>query len=550
MPAGESLSLTRRRIDGCFVVSQGTLQIRTESSEYSVSEGRIVGLHNLVSCSVSDTAVLGDDSELTFNITAVTDSVLMRLTRTDVLMYMGNAFAPLAAISNWDACTALLAAFSNELRVREAGGSAAREDLTLFDVATASILTRYRKFLSIIDANIQLDPSKASSLTSCITWCDFFAQRMLALSPTGAPLLAPPPFLLVVLREIIIKYLHPAATAAPVRDSIPDDVRNAVLLLSSVVEAGSHESGSDVSDIKLQPAVLPCSLLADVLGSLDFLLSPIIQDFRASTALRQSIEMVLSSGSFLDVDAQLLSDAVLKAGAIARFQASKLNRYSRWQDRVLIVRLDTADVQVLETASEASSRFRLTSVAGIERVSSDPTSKQLRMHFSAEVERDYQLRFEDTGMTPTHPSSSQNALRTLRHAPVAFCLALPHRLTPRAATRETFCTLIHLLNPAIPITEDSIHVNGPGCIAYEVCPPSTVPWTRMHACSCHALACTCTVRVVNAAGAHDYAHLKDSAHAGIGRLQAPPFAVPGRGGGVDGGTRHLDCFEGVWAPAA
>lgn len=146
--------------------------------------------------------------------------------------------------------------------------------------------------------------------------------------------------------------------------------------------------------------------------------------------------------AFLDVDprsglAGALSETALRRGMVARFMASKLNRYYRWQGRVFTVRLDTNDVVVNEVAGEASHRFRLSAIAHVERVTKDLSARQLRIVFNRaavgpDFDKDYVLRFEDN------------------------------------ATRETFCTLLHLLEPDVPVADDSVHVIGGGRVAYDV----------------------------------------------------------------------------------
>ena len=99
---------------------------------------------------------------------------------------------------------------------------------------------------------------------------------------------------------------------------------------------------------------------------------------------------------------------------------------------MLTVRLDSCDVIVHETAGEASHRFKLTSIASVQRVSKDASGRQLCLYFSDEVDKDYLLRFDD------------------------------------APTRETFCTLVNLLEPKIPIFDDCIVHTSAGKVSYEV----------------------------------------------------------------------------------
>jgi hypothetical protein len=99
---------------------------------------------------------------------------------------------------------------------------------------------------------------------------------------------------------------------------------------------------------------------------------------------------------------------------------------------VLTVRLDTCDVVVHETAGEASHRFKLASISTVERYTRDASGKQLALRFRDEVDKDYVLRFEDS------------------------------------ATRETFCTLINLLEPGVPVVDDCVHNTGNGKITYDV----------------------------------------------------------------------------------
>jgi hypothetical protein len=384
------------------------------------------------------------------------------------------------------------------------------DDSALYDVATASVIGRCKRFQAIVDANIQLDPSISGAVSAAIAACDAWTQRAMALSPSGAPILAVPRPLLAAAQEIRRRYIGPSADYPEVRDRLNPAVCGLInaLLGPEVTPAGAG-GGAGSGGADGAPAgdggggggsggeavgALPPTLFLDVLGCLDFELAPCIEEFRGSIALRTVLQAIvdaaptlasigalpggsgtgagggaaaligLSAGfggdaasamaaaaagaagaaiAFLDADPRAglvgsISETTVKRGMVARFHAAKLNRYHRWQPRIFTIRLDTGDVMVHEVAGEGSHRFRLSSIQQAERITKDLTAKQLKITFNRAAvgpdltDKEYQLRFEDN------------------------------------ATRETFCTLLHLLEPDVPVTDDSLHFLGAGRVAYDV----------------------------------------------------------------------------------
>jgi len=312
--SGEKVVVTRRRTDGGFVVARGNVTVDVEGVTCAVGPGRVVGLQNLFSSGLSDPVIGEEDAGRELVVTATDgDTLLLRITRADLIRCLGGLEAPLPSVGNLEGCCALVGALASDVAARKAAFGI-HDDSVLHDVATASVVARCKRFLTVLDAQVQLDPSVASSVLHCVVACDFFTQRAATLSPTGAPIINPPASLVEYARDVFNRYLSPTALRPAVRDMVPEDVRALVEAMlpmtgagaSSTTGAGSGRVGGDDSGRSSTPVAftamasnptggVPVTLFADVIGALDYRLADIVARFRDSEALRQLLQFLRSS---------------------------------------------------------------------------------------------------------------------------------------------------------------------------------------------------------------------------------------------------------------
>lgn len=439
LSAGVGVRLCRRHNEGCFIVATGQGNITMDGVTIPAHAGRPIGVHNLLATSTSD-PVLGDsDDDAAILVQAVTDVTLVRITRQDVIAILGSsASVSESALGNFDATSALLSA---AVTVADRSNRGNELMQSMYDHAYASIIARCRSVRpSLLTALTFDDASIAGPLLECAIACDEFTQRALTLSPVAAPLLVMSPTLRKRLEQLVLRYSVTGQGYDAVVATIPASVRRTLLSVVTNKRAESIGEG-DVWPTRDEVATglacmkaWPATLLADVASSIDFVLFSQVRSFRASAALRQALKSITTDASTHAPGRQDARDKALNTfmNSAVCFNVSKINKYGRWHKRSMRI-LIRAAVLDMDDSGSAMSRFPITAIGSVERMSKEGGGKQLRINFQRqEAEKDWTLRFEN------------------------------------AESRDTFITLVHMLAPDIPITEDCMMYLGSGRVTYDV----------------------------------------------------------------------------------